>query len=167
MPLKIAYRKRKMAASKGKSQIGAGKKNMPALVKKIGKMAYAVRNILALRNCAWWSAIRTSFSFNTLLAIIKSAPEEIKLTIIVRKDTVPGYIKMKNTLPKPNTTKGVKTPNKYAFFSNATLQAQLGIIALILKRTTFQPFPLATAQPTPCNNSCMTTEIAIIAINKI
>lgn len=55
MPLKIAYRKRKMAASKGKSQIGAGKKNMPALVKKIGKMAYAVRNILALRNCAWWS----------------------------------------------------------------------------------------------------------------
>ena len=117
MPLKIAYRKRKMAASKGKSQIGAGKKNMPALVKKIGKMAYAVRNILALRNCAWWSAIRTSpFSFNTLHAIIKSAPAEIKLTIIVRKDTVPGYIKMKNTLPKPNTTKGVKTPNNMLSF---------------------------------------------------
>ena len=60
-----------------------------------------------------WSAIRTSPSFNTLHAIIRSTPAEIKLTIIVRKDTVPGYIKIKNTLPKPNTTKGVKTPNKY------------------------------------------------------
>lgn len=74
---------------------------------------------------------------------------------------------MKITLPKPNTAKGVKTPNKYDFLSNGTLQAQLGIIAFILKRTTFQPFPLATAQPAPCNNSCITTEIAMIAINMI
>ena len=38
--------------------------------------------------------ILKSLSFNTLRAIIKSAPAEIKLTIIVRKDTVPGYIRL-------------------------------------------------------------------------
>jgi hypothetical protein len=66
-----------------------------------------------------------------LTAIIKSAPAAMKFTIIARKETVPGYTSIKSTLPKPNTAKGAKTPIKYCFFSNAALQAQLGIIALI------------------------------------
>ena len=89
--------------------------------------------------------MRASPSFSTWIAIIKSAPAETKFTIMVSKDTVPGYIKMKSTLPKPNTINGIKTPVKYALFSNTVLQAQLGIIAFILKRTTFLPLPLAAA----------------------
>ena len=58
--------------------------------------------------------MRASPSFSTWIAIIKSAPAETKFTIMVSKDTVPGYIKMKSTLPKPNTINGIKTPVKYA-----------------------------------------------------
>lgn len=96
----------------------------------------------------------------------KSAPAAIKLTIRVSRDTVPGYAQTNRMLPKPNTAKGAKTPVRYDFFSNATLQAQLGIIALRLNRTAFQPWPLAIAQPTPCNPSWITTETAMMARNR-